>query len=283
MARERLERALSSAPPWVTPRLIMVAGAGLAILFAYVAVIATSAHGGSAPTAKAFAPSVLTRVVAPKTADRLTEASAKIDRGDYASAIDALLVLEKEDGDRADVHQLLERAYSATHDARGALREDGLWLASDENAASDPKLQEDVRNAALVHETQDDAFTLLESKMGTHGVDLVYDIAYGASGRQYPQAAARARHSLDVETVRSRASPATMVVLDFRAAKTCDAKRALLDRARLNGDARMLSTLQPYTSTKGCGFLGFSDCYPCLHKDSTLKDTLNALAEHAAP
>jgi len=283
MARERLARALSSAPPWVTPRLIMVGGAGLAILFACVVVIATSAHGRSAPAAKAFSPSVLTRVVAPKTADRLTEASAKIDRGDYASAIDALLVLEKEDGDRADVHQLLERAYSATHDARGALREAGLWLAADENAASDPKLQEDVRNAALVHETQDDAFTLLESKMGTHGVDLVYDVAYGASGRQYPQVAARARHSLDVETVRSRASPALMVLLDFRAAKTCDAKRALLDRARLNGDARMLSTLQPYTGTKGCGFFGLSDCYPCLHKDSSLKDTLNALSEHAAP
>ena len=74
-----------------------------------------------------------------------------------------------------------------------------------------------------------------------------------------------------------------MVVLDFRAAKTCDAKRALLDRARLNGDARMLSTLQPYTGTKGCGFFGISDCYPCLHKDGVLKDTINALSEHGAP
>jgi eukaryotic-like serine/threonine-protein kinase len=283
MASERLARALSSAPPWMTPRLIMVGGAGLAILFVYAVVVATSARGSSVPAAKAFVPSVLTRVMAPKTDDRLTEASAKVDRGDYSAAIDALLVLEKEDGDRADVHKLLERAYSATHDTRGALREAGLWLASDESAASDPKLQEDVRNAGLVHETQDDAFTLLESRMGTHGVDLVYDIAYGASGRQYPQAAARARRSLDVEDVRSRASPALMVLLDFRAAKTCDAKRALLDRARLNGDARMLSTLQPYTSTKGCGFLGISDCYPCLHKDSGLRDTLNALAEHAAP
>jgi serine/threonine-protein kinase len=283
MAGERIERALSSAPPWVTPRLIMVGGAGLAVLFVGIVVIATSARGRSAPAAKAFAPSVLTRVVAPKTADRLTEASAKIDRGDYAAAIDVLLALEKDDGDRADVHQLLERAYSATHDPRAALREAGSWLALDENAASDLKLQEDVRNAALVHETQDEAFTLLESKMGAHGVDLVYDLAYGSSGRQYPQAAARARHSLDVEDVRSRASAALLVLLDFRAARTCDAKRALLDRAKANGDARMLATLQPYASTKGCGFFGVSDCYPCLHKDGALKDTVTALSERAAP
>ena len=283
MASERLARALSSAPPWVTPRLIMVGGAGLAILFVFVVVIATSPRGSSAPAAKAFVPSVLTRIVAPRPDDRLTEASAKVDRGDYAAAIDALLVLEKEDGDRADVHKLLEHAYSATHDARGALREAGLWLASDENATSDIKLQEDVRNAALVHETQDDAFTLLESRMGTHGVDLVYDLAYGSSGRQYPQAAARARHSLDVEDVRSRASAALLVLLDFRAARSCDAKRALLDRAKLIGDARMLATLQPYASTRGCGFFGVSDCYPCLHKDGVLKDTVNALSERAAP
>jgi hypothetical protein len=282
VARESLSRALRSAPAWATPRRIAV-GAAAAVVVLAVALMGNSSRGGPAPTTtKSLVPSVLARVVAPKVDDRLTEAAAKIDRGEYSGAIDTLLVVEKEDGAKAEVHKLLERAYAGNHDARGALRESGLWLASDEDAATDMKMQEDVRNAALQHDTQDDAFTLLESKMGPRGVDLLYDIAYGASGRQYPQAAARAKHSLDAEDVRGRASPALLVLLDFRAAKSCDGKRALLDRAKLSGDGRMLATLQGYQSSKGCGFFSLSDCYPCLHKDSALKDAINALSDHPA-
>jgi serine/threonine-protein kinase len=117
--------------------------------------------------------------------------------------------------------------------------------------------------------------------MGPLGIDILYDIAYGASGKQYPQAAARARHSLDVDDVRERASPALAVLLDFRDAKTCDAKRSLLDRAGDHGDTRMLLVLQPYLATRGCGFLSHSDCYPCMHKDTALRDAMTAIEERA--
>ncbi len=206
----------------------------------------------------------------------------KLERGDYATAIDELSNLEKKDGDRSDVHMLLERAYMGVRSMRDAMREAGLWLATDSNASADPKLQEEIRNAALVKESQDDAFGLLESKMGTRGVDILYDIAYGVSGRQYPQAAGRGRRSLDSQDVRSRASPALAVLLDFRDAKGCDAKKGLLDRAHDQGDARLATLLQQHEATRGRGFLGVLDCYPCLHKDKQLHEAIAAIQERTA-
>jgi serine/threonine-protein kinase len=208
-------------------------------------------------------------------------AQVKLERGDYATAIDELSTLEKKNGDRSDIHMLLERAYTGVRNTRDAMREAALWLATDSNASADPKLQEEIRNAALVRESQDDAFALLESKMGTRGIDILYDIAYGVSGRQYPQAASRARHSLDGQDVRGRASPALSILLDFRDAKSCEARRALLDRAHDQGDSRMATVLQPFEATRGCGFLGALDCNGCMHKDRQLHEAIAAIQERA--
>jgi eukaryotic-like serine/threonine-protein kinase len=115
--------------------------------------------------------------------------------------------------------------------------------------------------------------------MSARGVDILYEIGYGASARANPQASTRARHALDLPDVRMHASPALLVLLDFRDAKTCEAKHALLDRARDQGDARLLVFLQPYEATRGCGFLGMADCYPCLHRDSQLQDAVTSISE----
>ena len=279
-----LNHALRSAPPWMTPRRVTIAAASLAALLLGFVLFAASPRGASTTAGSAAGSGANTLAPRPpdsQTDDIVATAQSKIDKGDFATAIDQLTAIEKAGPDRADLHQLLERAYTGVRNAREAMREGGLWLASDPNASADPRLQEDVRNAALFKDAQDDAFTLLESKMGALGVDILYDIAFGASGRQYPQAATRARHSLDVDDVRERASPALAVLLDFRDAKTCDAKRALLDRAGDHGDARMLLVLQPYLGTHGCGFLSRSDCYPCMHKDTALRDAMSAIEERA--
>jgi serine/threonine-protein kinase len=176
---------------------------------------------------------------------------------------------------------LLERAYTGVRNPQAAMREVGLWLAIDPNAVSDIHLQEDVRNAALIRDVQDDAFSLLETKMGMRGIDILFDIAYGTSGRMYPQAAARAKRELDTADVRKRASPALTVLMAFREAKTCDQKHALLESARDRGDARMLPQLLPYESSRGCGFLGRSDCYPCMHRDHLIEEARQAIAERA--
>jgi hypothetical protein len=284
-----LNGALKAAPPWMTPRLLTIAASALGgLLVAVIAVtLLVSGHDGSAatsPSASAALPSVWVpppRPPDPKVDEVVAEAQAKIDKGDYATAIDALGEIEKKNPERADVHMLLERAYTGVRNGTAAMREAGAWLDADPNAAADIKLQEEVRNAALVRESQDDAFGLLESKMGMRGIDILYDIAVGQSGRMYPQAAARAKKLLDQAEVRKHASPALGVLLAFRDAKTCDAKHALLESVRDKADARMLSVLQPYEASRGCGFLGRNDCYPCMHRDHLLEDAKEAITERA--
>ncbi|HEY8039426.1 MAG TPA: serine/threonine-protein kinase [Polyangiaceae bacterium] len=282
---------LKGTPPWMKHRLVLVGAGGLAVgvLLVVTVLIAASMHGG-ATTASSASASASASVAPPppkppdpQVDEVVAGAEAKIAKGDFATAIEELTSVEKKEPGRSDVHQLLERAYTGTRNTREAMREAGLWLATDiDSASADLKLQEDVRNAALLRDAQDDAFTLLESKMGMRGVDILYDIAWGSSGRLYPQAAARAKRSLELDDVRKRASPALGVLLAFRDAKTCDAKHALLDDVKDKGDARMISQLQPYEAQRGCGFLGRSDCYPCMHRDRELKDTIEAIQVRAA-
>jgi eukaryotic-like serine/threonine-protein kinase len=279
-----LSNALKAAPPWMTPRRVLLAACGLgALTVLWIAAVARSG-AGVAPTGSASGAAVVLppRPPDPKVDEIVQAAQVKIDKGDFATAIDEITAVEKKHTERSDVHMLLERAYTGVHNTHEAMREAGLWLTADASASFDPKLEEDVRNAALVREGQDDAFALLQSKMGTRGIDILYDIAYGASGRQYPQAAARAHHVLDLPEVRNRASAGMSLLLDFRDAKTCEAKHSLLERARDQGDARLIAVLQPYESTRGCGFLGVSDCYPCMHRDKQLRDAVSAIEERAS-
>jgi serine/threonine protein kinase len=282
------ERVLASAPPWMSRTRMAVGASVLAVGLVFVGVAAvTSRHeepvsavpprsGGSATVA---AP--VPHAPDPGADEAVRDAQTRIDGGEYKAAIDELLPVEKGRPDRVDVHMLLMRAYTAAHNPQSALREADLWLGLDANAAADVHLQEDVRNAALLHDTQDDAFTLLDSRMGTRGIDLLYDIAYGASGRQYPQAAARAKKDLDAPEVRPRASPALALLLDFRQARTCEQKHALLEAARDQGDSRLLPQLQPYEAARGCGFFGRADCYPCMHRDHLLEEAKQAILERA--
>ncbi|HEX3346431.1 MAG TPA: serine/threonine-protein kinase [Polyangiaceae bacterium] len=275
--------------PWTRRKIATVAGAALgAVLLVVVGVlVAGSIGGGAAPTASSTPSAGFSAPLPPPpppdpTADAVVSAAqAKIDKGDFATAIDELTAVEKTNPERADVHMLLERAFTGVRNAQSAMREVALWLAIDPNAVTDIHLQEDVRNAALVRDVQDEAFSLLETKMGMRGIDILFDIAYGASGRMYPQAAARAKRELDAGDVRRRASPALGALIAFREAKTCDQKHALLDLVRDKGDARLLTELRPYEATRGCGFLGRSDCYPCMHHDHELEEARQAIAERA--
>jgi hypothetical protein len=274
----------------MTPRRLTLAASALAgLLVAVVAVVAFApGRDGSAATApassgagaSASAPS-LPPPPDPRVDQAVQAAQALIDKGDYGEAIDELTAAAKNAPERADVHMLLMRAYSGVRNASAAMHEADAWLSADPSAAADLKLEEEIRNAALVHESQDDAFALLEAKMGMRGIDILYDIAFGQSGRLYPQAAARAKRSLDQAEVRKRASPALTVLLAFRDAKTCEQRHALLEEVRDRADARMLPQLQPYEAVRGCGFLGRADCYPCMHRDHALEEAKEAVAERA--
>ncbi|MGA2447804.1 MAG: protein kinase [Polyangiaceae bacterium] len=278
----RGSRVLSLIPVSARPRVLTIGAVAAAILVLVTAALEMTAHSPIAPSSAPLdaGPAALPSAAA-RTEAAIGAAASKIEKGDFATAIEELGVIEKTDPNRASVHMLLERAYTGTRNPREATREAGLWLAADGSAAGDLKLEEDVRNAALLKDAQDDAFALLESKMGAVGVDILYDIAFGTSGRLYPQAAARARRSIEDPAVRSRASLRLALVFDFRESKGCDQKHALLDRARTQGDSRLMPLLQPLESKRGCGFLARSDCYPCMRHDTMLADAIAAISARA--
>jgi serine/threonine-protein kinase len=278
--------AIETAPRWTKSRWTALLAVALGVLVPSVVIVTRSSRDGPAPVGLVAGGDGWEMAPEPRVRDAKTDAVVSaaqtlIGRGDYATAIEELSAVEKRAPDRADVHMLLERAYSGVRNTHEAMREGALWLAADPNAAADAKLEEDVRNAGLVKDTQDDAFALLESKMGARGVEILYDIAFGTSGRLYPQAASRAKRSLDVEDVRARASTALGVLLDFRNAKSCEDKHSLLERARDQGDARLIAVLGQYESTRGCGFLGRSDCYPCMRRDRLLRDAISTMEDRA--
>ena len=140
-------------------------------------------------------------------------------------------------------------------------------------AAVDDDVVDLVVRAAQARETADEAFALLEGPLGARGVDGLVELATSRNAT----AKARATKSLARPEVRAAASPATSIWLDLRAANGCTARRDLLDRARTDGDARLVPLLRPMKVTRGCGFFKQSDCWPCLRKDDALEDALRAI------
>jgi serine/threonine-protein kinase len=286
-----LERAVPIPPTWKAriPRHFGLVAASGVVALVLLVLIWLSSEGKPSRARTSENPgfsfgSTLLHVVRDGRIDGIVAtARASIEKEDFGSALDPLLDAEKSSSDRPDIHLLLERTYIGLKNVREAMHEAGMLLVLDAGAATDGKLRDDIRSAALQRDAQDEAFSLLESKMGPQGIDILYDIAYGTSGRPYPQAVARARRSLSIEDVRGRAGAALAVLLDFRDAKTCDAKRALLPRVRDEADARMLAILQQHLATRGCGFLALVDCYPCLHRDTQLSDTMSTIEQRASP
>jgi serine/threonine protein kinase len=276
-------------PPSNTGRYATIAAALIAVLslVALGAVIANRAHLRTANSVvgdgSAAAPSSSVDDldgVQSSMDDRIVAALASIDKGDYGTGIATLTTLEPEEMSRADVHRALLKAYLATGASNDAMREVGLLVKADPTAAGDPKVLEDVRNAAIGKgDAADEAFALLESSLGTVGIDELYDIAYAQWASEYPAASNRAQKALAQADVRARGTPAVQVTLEFRAANSCDKKHALLPRAADVGNSRTLAILKAYTPARGCGFLGARDCWPCMHKDGSLAKTIAAIDE----
>ena len=170
-------------------------------------------------------------------------------------------------------HRDQERAALVSGDMKAALSEATQWLRDDPTALNDGELAVDLRTIALGHEDPEAAESMLET-MGSVGVDALYDLAYGyAAGPSM----ARARKALATPAIAARASPSLAVTLELRAARTCDKKKALLERARELGDVRTLALLREFQATTGCGFMGMKDCWSCMRRGDALATTSAAI------
>jgi hypothetical protein len=246
-------------------------------------------HGTTDVSDGAAGPATSTTAEKPKGEpdddDKIAAALTSIDKGDYGTGIATLTTLEPRNMDRPEVHRALLKAYLATSDVKDAMREAGLLVNADPSASTDPKLLEDVRNAALGKgEAADTAFGLLEGGLGTKGagIDILYEMAYAAWSSEYPAAAQRAQKALAKPEVKARATNELRVAIDLRLAPTCPKKRDVLPRAQEVGDYRALPLLKAYSARKGCGFIGSRDCWPCMHKDGALDAAIKAIEDRTA-
>jgi serine/threonine-protein kinase len=275
-------------PTWTARRFGVIAGLGLVVVVAagwLASRLAAGPHPASTRSATSQPSAVPSSVAAPVAssaapappppapppedplAATIAAADASLTRDDPDSAIRAVAPLEAGNGGRPDVHRILERAYAKKHDRAAALREADAWLALDPSATADLALQADVGEIATHPALSDAAISLLASRMGTPGVDILYDLAYAS--HQASPVTRRARTALAQPEVRAHAGPAAAILLDLRDATTCEAKRALLPRAKTDGDRRALALLQPLSSGRGIG--------SCLRGDTDLADAIAAV------
>ena len=157
----------------------------------------------------------------------------------------------------------------------GALHAAYTWLESDPSAASGaaPQLMALVDDAIASNEGLDDAFRLLEDRLGARGGDKLYDLAYGPAAKDHPQLAARARTGLQFASALTKATPGLRIALQLRQAQGCEEVSALLKRVRDVGDERCASLLHTYEKTDGCRG---ADCYACLRATSELSAAIIA-------
>ncbi len=220
--------------------------------------------------------------------ESIREAVAMIERGDYGSGIKRLGELGDSVQGREDVHRALMNAYISTDRMKAAMREAGLVLRANPGLKllEDKKFRVGVRDLALKEASSDnlqpavdEAFLLLEEKMGVVGWDDLYSIAHGSAGAQYPKAATRARTAF-AHGDRSQMSSSLQVTLDIRAAGVSCAAKNYFERAAKDGDERTLNVLSPLTTAHSIKQSGFRkiDLLACLH-DGSLTRTITAINE----
>ncbi len=262
----------------IPPKVLIGAGIAIGVL-TLGTIVAVVAHGGSSASASSSA-SAAPQLPKPtaKFERELKAAQAELTAGRLDNAVAQARALANDNPTRPEPERLLFQIHLAKSDTKSALADAGQWLALDPSAASDVQLRDTIKGAAASREDEAAAFGLLESgKMGAAGADMLYDLAYGSGTTT--QVASRAKKALGHAEATAKATPALLISLDLREAKTCDAKKELLSRAVSQGDARTLTILESYAKKNGCGFLGLSDCYGCMHKDEELEKATAALRQ----
>jgi serine/threonine-protein kinase len=209
-------------------------------------------------------------------AERLTAADAQ--------GVAALEALGKEFPDDPDVAKRLALAYTTDRRHLDAMRVAKALVDANPKEGADPEIVMLVTAAASSQsgDGAEEAFALLEGPLGEKGVDALIDIAarphvYARRGAKPFDPAGRAQKSLADPAVREHASKPAAVLIDFKNAKGCTARRDLLDRAKDEGDARMLPVLRALRPHRGCGFVGIGECSPCPFLGDPLEDAIRGV------
>lgn len=146
--------------------------------------------------------------------------------------------------DTTDVRALLERSLRVRDYAAGESAFFTL-LERDPSVFKEPEVAASTRELASAldrNRSGDRIFEALENKLGSTGLDVLYDLV-ATKGKS--SAAVRARSILKKEEVLARATPELRITFELREAPCVD-KLKLLDRAAEEGDARTLLVLEAH-------------------------------------
>ena len=280
LASRALARAVAELDPLVAqiaaalklPRRTVIAVAvGFPLLVLVVVVVSLTLVAG-----RPAAPIAAGGVVASASASAERKAApAPAVRAAAGKGPAALETLADEFPEDAAVLRELAFAYDGAGRTSDALRV--IRRQIDAGAPVPRELVRVVMRAASKFETSDDAFGLLETKLGADGIDALLELS---ESKDIPPATrAAAVRSLAKPAVRANATGATALLLDLTAATGCEAKREVLVRAGAQADGRALPALSTLKNTRGCGHRGKQDCYRCLRGDDTLERAIAAARE----
>jgi hypothetical protein len=178
----------------------------------------------------------------------------------------------------------LGRGYFQIQNFKASIACYGSAVRKAPNLADDADLVADVRKMVYRSDTGADALNLIASAFGSTGADLLFDVwRSGRKGSPQSQLSDQAKELLSSDEVRGKASAALLVALDVSTAKSCDDYLKLMPRAAQNADERSLPALRKLSARRGCGFLGFSDCFPCLRRTRDLAEAVETAKQHSAP
>jgi eukaryotic-like serine/threonine-protein kinase len=271
-AHAQLPAPLRAMPPVAIGAVAATVALTLLVAFALLVGVALRGPRSSRHADTPGAASATATARAPERLDdaRLRDATAK--------GIEAVAPLAREFPRDPRVPRAELTLHLAAHRGAEAMEVLARLLALDPDAAKGPEARAAIDEAlAGSPEAQSAAFALLEGPMGEAGVDLLLERA-----AQPGPLKARCLQSLAKPEVRAHASPAATVALGLREAKSCEARRALLEDARDHADERSLPHLRPLTYTRGCGFLGTGDCWRCLRGDKKLDEAIKAIEARRA-
>jgi serine/threonine-protein kinase len=191
----------------------------------------------------------------------------------------ALTNLGKQFPEDARVPRALAHTSMAQKEGLEAMRWFSKAAALDPQIVKEGELVQAVMMMSSSSEAVEEVIALLENALGEAGVDALYTLAVRPGPTQVK---ARFGQSLAKVSMRAHASASVAIAIDLRAARTCEAKRALLPRATLEGDGRSLQQLLSLLDVHNCGPYGIADCFSCLRQDASLQGAISAIEARTA-
>lgn len=264
----RLPSALRSLP-----RPVLAIGAAAIVLvplLVVLGVVATVVHSHRPTTTVGSSSSVANPAPTESSIDDEAVAAAA------SSGSSALERLAQRAPSDPRILRALVNAYSHEDKHAAAMTAITKWVAVEPSANKNADVESAILSAATGSTADvEAAIAVMEGPLGSVGVDLMLELL--AKPGVAASTKTRLNQSLANPDVRAHASSAAAILIDLKAAKTCDARYAMLDRAKREGDARALTVLKPMQAKSGCGFLSRKDCWPCMRKGTALADAITEI------